>query len=116
MMDRRFWKVALLNWVLLAAAANSNPNQPNWRIAGSYASATACVAAIGQNVAESAITGDITGWASGALGSALANNAATSPTVAPVVCLPSDHPWVESIQGGAGPSGPEQGPGARPTQ
>ena len=116
-MDRRIWTVALLNWVMLAAAANSNPNQPNWRIAGSYASATACVAAIGQNIATSAITGDIAGWASGALGSSLATGAATPPNVTPVVCLPADHPWVASIQG-AGSGGPEQSgqPAARPTQ
>jgi hypothetical protein len=117
MMDRGIWKVALLNWVMLAAAANSNPAQPNWRIAGNYASATACVAAIGQNLATSAITGDIAGWASGALGSNLASGAATAPsTVAPVVCLPADHPWVASVEGpGTGGGQPGGAPGAPPT-
>ena len=96
---------------MLAAAANSNPGQPNWKIAGNYANATDCVAAIGQNVAENAITSGIFGWASGELGSASGAAAPAAPSVAPLVCLPSDHPWVASV-GGAGPSG--QGRGAQP--
>lgn len=101
MMRRKIWKVALLNWVLLTAAANSNPSQPNWKIAGNYASATDCVAAIGEKLAANSVVGGIAGWASGALGAASGTGGAASSNIAPFVCLPASHPWVASI-GGAG--------------
>lgn len=110
-MKRVIWKTAVLNWVMLMAAANSNPSQPNWRIAGSYASATACIAGIGQSLAEnsitSSITSEITGWASSQLGSVASapGTGAAAPTdIAPMVCLPDTSPWVASL-GGAGPGG-----------
>ncbi len=114
-MQGKIWKTALLGWVMLVAAASSNPSQPDWKIAGSYASATDCVAAIGEKLATSSVVGGLASWASGALGAA--SGAGTSPTVAPFVCLPSNHPWVASV-GGASPSGQgqETPPAAPPAQ
>jgi hypothetical protein len=108
MMHHKIWKVALLNWVLLAAAANSNPNQPNWKIAGSYANATDCLAAIGGNLATSSVVSGIAGWASSELGAASGTGVATSSGVTPFVCVPANHPWVASIKGAASGS-PGQG-------
>jgi hypothetical protein len=99
MMRGRIWKVALLNWVLLTAAAGSSPNQPNWQASGSYTSATDCVAAIGAKLAAGSVVSGIAGWASSALGAASGSSSQAS-NVAPMVCLPSNHPWVTSAAAG----------------
>ncbi|MGH8012787.1 MAG: hypothetical protein ACREQ4_09840 [Candidatus Binataceae bacterium] len=117
MMHGRIWKVALLNWVMLAAAANSNLSQPNWQIAGNYSSAADCVAAIGEKLAAGSVAGGIASWTSRELGAVSGTGAGASPSVTPLVCLPANHPWVASV-GNADSSGQgqEQRPGVPPTQ
>lgn len=99
MMRGRIWKVILLNWVLLTAAAGSSPNQPNWQVSGSYGSATDCVAAIGAKLAAGSVVSGIAGWASSALG-AVSGSSSQTANAAPMVCLPSNHPWVTSAAAG----------------
>ncbi len=111
MMRGGIWKVALLNWVMLAAAAGSSPNQPNWQAAGSYASATDCIAAIGEKLAAGSVVSGIAGWASGALG-ANSGSSGQAANTTPMVCLPSSHPWVTGAAGAGSAGG---GAAAQPT-
>jgi hypothetical protein len=115
-MRDKFWKVTLLNWVLLAAAANSTPTQPNWKIAGNFGTATDCVAAIGENLAAKSVMGGIASWASSEMGTASGTTSNPPSNVTPLVCVPANHPWATSLAGAA-PSGQGQSapPNAQPT-